>query len=157
MNSSLAPSLYEKYGGIEGIRPVVSSFYGKILSDESLAPYFAHLDMDRMMDHQTRFLSVVLGGPNLYQGRPLQAAHKRLNVTEDAFASVATHLKAALEEAGVEPQDVATILGVVAGAKGDVVSSEAAPTPEPAETDRSPLGLGSESSHREPLGSPATV
>jgi hemoglobin len=116
-------TLYDKYGGFSGISPIVSNFYDKILKEDSLAGYFNNVDMERLIDHQTRFLCVALGGPAEYKGKQLKTAHTHLNITDGAFAKVAGILKEALEEAGVEPGDVTAILGIVASTKGDIVKT----------------------------------
>jgi hemoglobin len=117
----MAQTLYDKYGGFPAISGIVTDFYDRLLKSKSLESYFAHVDMERLMDHQTKFLCMVLGGPNNYTGRALDAAHQRLNITPEAFGEVAGHLKVALEKAGVHSDDVSTILGVVAGTQGQVV------------------------------------
>jgi len=119
----MAQSLYDKYGGFPAISSIVTDFYDRLLKSNSLSPYFQSVDMERLMDHQTKFLCMVLGGPNNYTGRALDAAHSRLNITPQAFGEVAGHLKAALEKAGVHGDDVSAILGVVAGTQNQIVKT----------------------------------
>ncbi len=109
----MSETLYDKYGGFAGISTVVHLFYDKIKRSEQLSSYFEDVDMARLIDHQTQFLCGVLGGPATYTGRSLEAAHRSLSVTAEAFAEVARLLGEALEEAGVEQEDIDTILGVV--------------------------------------------
>jgi hemoglobin len=116
-------SLYDKYGGFVAISQIVHAFYDKVLASPTLDRYFADVDMTRMIDHQTKFLCKVLGGPDNYNGRALEAAHRRLDVTPAAFDEVATLLAESLGEAGVEQADVATILGVVGSVRGHVVKA----------------------------------
>ncbi|MFN3198879.1 MAG: group I truncated hemoglobin [Bradymonadia bacterium] len=118
----MSQSLYEKYGGFATISAVVHDFYDKILASDTLKPWFEGVEMSRLIDHQTKFLCSVLGGPEQYTGRQLAAAHRRLSITPEAFDEVAELLVEALEDAGVEDADIQTIAGVVTGAKGDVVS-----------------------------------
>lgn len=119
----MGQTLYQKYGEFAGISGVVHDFYDRLLESEDLEGYFAGIDMTRLMDHQTKFLCKVLGGPDNYSGRAMQAAHAGLNITHGAFDEVARHLAEALEEAGVEPTDIQAILSVVEGARNDVVSA----------------------------------
>lgn len=119
----MADTLYDKYGGFPTVSALVVRFYDRVVASPSLAPYFAQADMPQLIDHQTQFLCMVLGGPNNYQGRGLRTAHARMNITEGAFAEVAGHLKDTLEEGGVAAEDVAAILGVVASAKSDVLGT----------------------------------
>ena len=115
-------TLYDKYGGFPAVSTIVHNFYDKILASQSLEKFFAGVDMDRLIDHQVKFLCMVLGGPNNYSGRQLGAAHANLKIDKGAFGEVAQHLKASLEEAGVEPQDVGTILGVVASTASQIIT-----------------------------------
>lgn len=115
--------LYDKYGGFAAISQIVHTFYDKVLASPTLDPYFARVDMPALIEHQTRFLCKVLGGPDNYAGRAMRAAHQRHAITPEAFAEVAGLLKESLEEAHVEPRDVETILSVVASVRGDVVAT----------------------------------
>lgn len=116
-------TIYDRFGGIPGVSKAVVLFYDKIRADRSLAPYFANVDMPKLMDHQTKFLVSILGGPKQYTGADLKTAHARLSITDDAFNAVAGHLKATLEECGASDADIGTILGVVGGARGDIVTA----------------------------------
>src|SRR6478735_9256438 len=102
-------SLYDKYGGFGGISGVVHDFYKRIQRSASLKKYFANTDMDKLIDHQIKFLCKVLGGPDNYDGRTLDRAHVKMKIDDAAFNEVGGHLKDALEAAGVEAQDVQTI------------------------------------------------
>lgn len=114
-------SLFHKYGGFSSVGSVVLSFYEKILDTEELVPYFDGIDMERLIGHQTDFLCMILGGPAHYSGRDLRAAHQRLHISEPDFFTVADLLEEALEEAGLEDEDIEAIIKVVAGTKKDIV------------------------------------
>ncbi len=100
---------------------IVREFYLQILLSPTLKPYFAGANMERLIDHQTKFIAHVLGGPAEYTGRELSVAHARLRITEEAFGEVATILKETLEDAGMEAADVDAVMGIVAGARAAVV------------------------------------
>lgn len=117
----MSESLYDKYGGFASVSAIVGDFYERLLRSESLGKYFDSVDMTRLMDHQTKFLCMVLGGPDNYEGRTLVKAHTGLNITEEAFGEVAGHLKDSLSQAGVEGADIDTIIGVVASKSAEVI------------------------------------
>src|SRR5215216_2493709 len=94
-------SLYERLGGSENIEAVVADFYQRILSDPTLKPIFANIEMDHLRRHQVRFISYALGGPNQYSGRSMRRAHEGLGISEDQFDAVAGHLVDALATYGV--------------------------------------------------------
>lgn len=133
-------SLYDKYGGFAGISSVVHDFYKRIQGSASLKKFFANTDMDKLIDHQIKFLCKVLGGPDNYDGRGLDRAHKMMKIDDSAFNEVGGHLKGALEAAGVEDKDVQTILGVVESVRGNIVTVKktVAETPAPAPAQEAP-------------------
>lgn len=114
-------TLYDKYGGFATVNKLVQSFYGKVAESEELAPYFAGVDVQKLMDHQTRFFSEILGGPVKYTGRQLNNVHAKLAITEEAFSEVAELLEETLEDMEVEEDDIETIMEIVGGVKSDIV------------------------------------
>ena len=119
-------TLFEKYGGVPTVSRIVSRFYREVLERPALQPYFEGVDMRRLIDHQVKFISHVLGQPaSVYEGRTLGAAHGHLGITAAAFAEVADILQKVLVEAGMEPADVATVMAAVAGSRGAIVQDAA--------------------------------
>ncbi len=117
-------TLYDKYGGFATIHTIVKNFYRDVLSEESLKPYFARVSMDFLIQHQTDFLSQVLGGPIQYKGRTLREAHQVLRISKTDFDLVAKLLQENLEDAGVEDADVETIMNIVASTLPDIVFTD---------------------------------
>ncbi len=117
-------SLYEKYGGLPTIIPIVESFYRRVLANDRLQPYFRGVDLQKLSDHQVNFIAAAMGAPSgIYTGRSLREAHAHLQVTEDTFALVAQALEDSLREAGVEEEDVTTMVSAIVGLKGEVVAA----------------------------------
>ena len=116
-------TLFEKIGGLAPIGQVVRQFYRDVLSSPRLAHHFEGIEMERLIDHQTKFLSHALGGPVEYSGRSLAASHKNLNISREDFAEVAQILQEALEDAGLTDEDIAQIMEVVGGTQDAVVTA----------------------------------
>ena len=115
-------TLFDKYGGVPTVSRIVSRFYREVLERPTLQPYFQGVDMPRLINHQVKFISHVLGQPaSVYEGRTLGAAHGALRITSEAFSEVAEILRRTLTEAGMEPVDIATVMGAVAGAREAIV------------------------------------
>lgn len=121
----MSQSLYDKYGGFKTINGIVQSFYDKIEATESLDKYFENVDMSALVEHQTRFICTVLGGPEAYKV-DLKESHKHLNIIEDDFMTVGGLLQEALTEAGMEQADIEAVMGIVVSTKGDIVTGKAA-------------------------------
>lgn len=116
-------SLFEKYGGFDTIRKVVNELYDALEVNEITAPYFENSDIRALMDHQVKFLSQVLGGPQQYTGKAISVAHTGMKISETAFFAVAQTVQDILEDNGVEDEDVASIIALLAGLKDDIVEA----------------------------------
>jgi hemoglobin len=116
-------TLFEKYGGVPTVSRIVSAFYREVLSRPTLQPCFQGVDMPRLIDHQVKFISYVLGQPaSVYEGRALGAAHMDAGITGEAFAEVAQILQSTLEGAGMAPNDISSVMSTVAGTRAAIVT-----------------------------------
>ena len=116
-------TLFDKYGGVPTVSRIVSRFYRDVLDRPKLQPYFEGVDMRRLIDHQVKFISHVLGQPaSVYEGRTLSAAHGGLRITGAAFGEVAQILKQTLLDAGMDTADVDRVMATVAGAREAIVA-----------------------------------
>lgn len=119
-----AASDYEKVGGGRAVAGVVDHFYELVLSDPSLAPFFHDVDMARLKRHQVLLVSQALGGPVTYDGRALGEAHAGMDISNDNFGRVVDHLVTAMSNAGVTPDIIERVGGVLGAAKPDIVTAE---------------------------------
>ena len=120
----MSKSLFERIGGDSAVRATVMKMYDKILSDSELAPFFDHIDVEKLRLSQSAFVTYAFGGPNHYTGKSLRTAHAGAvshGLSDRHFDLVAGHLKAAMEELGV-PQDlISEALAIVGGTRKDVL------------------------------------
>jgi hemoglobin len=123
----LAGSLFEKYGGFASVSRVVLSFYDRVLDSERLSPYFSGVDMRRQVEHQTAFMSSVMGGPASHSNEVLRQVHAHLKVTEADFDELVELLRETFEDFDFAPEDIESIIAdirarqpfIVSGGKGD--------------------------------------
>jgi hemoglobin len=92
------------------VRIAVDQLYDRLLADTELAPYFAGQDMARLSRHLRPFIAVAAGGPGLYRGRDMRAAHAGLAITDAHFDRTVEHLVAVLRNLAVD-DDVIDELG----------------------------------------------
>lgn len=118
-------TLFESLGGFARVRLIVSDFYEKVLDSEILGPYFQQVDMRRLIDHQTKFISAIMGGPAAFTDEQIARAHARLDITPAAFAEMAALLRETLEDFGVPDADVERLHAHVLGMQPQVVGGEA--------------------------------
>ena len=107
-------TIFERYGGFASVRKIVSTFYDYVLDDAVMAPYFAGIDMRRQIDHQSKFISAMMGGPASYSDDHLRRVHARLGITHDDFLVMASLLQEALEDHALAPADVQAVMHEIA-------------------------------------------
>ena len=117
----MSRSMFERYGGFKTVRGIVSAFYEKMLDSEATAPYFANTDMRRLLDHQSKFIASLMGGPASYSNDELRRIHERLGIDEAAFREAATLLEEALEDLDVAADDISEVLDAFTARKPYIV------------------------------------
>jgi len=118
----MARTIFERYGGFAKINRIVTAFYDKMLESPVTAPYFAHTDMRMLIDHQTKFVATVTGGPASYDDEVLEKVHARLGITEEAFLEAVSLLKETLQEFGLAEGDVSTVIAEIVRRKNFIVA-----------------------------------
>jgi len=99
-------TVFERYGGFAKVSRVVMSFYDKMLGSPLTAPYFSNTDMKRLIDHQTKFIATVMGGPASYTNEHLERVHAHLGITEQAFSESVEMLRETLEDFNFADEDI---------------------------------------------------
>jgi hemoglobin len=105
----MSRTIFERYGGFAHVSRVVSSFYDKMLDSPLTSPFFANTDMRTLIDHQTKFIAYLMGGPASYTDDHLERVHGRLRITEAAFNEAVLLLKETLEDHGFDDSDVGIV------------------------------------------------
>lgn len=119
-------TLFQRIGGFAQVRKIVSEFYDRVLEEEELASYFRGSDMRRLIDHQTKMISSMLGGPGSVSEEHLRRAHRPLDIRADHFDQVADILRETLEDAGLEAADVDAVDAQVRALKDAIVAAPSA-------------------------------
>jgi hemoglobin len=104
-------SLFDRVGGFGTLSKIVLSFYDRVLDDDVLAPYFADVDMRRLIDHQTKFVAFLMGGPASYTDEHLRLAHARLGIDSAAFDRMTALMRETLEDFRMADRDVDSVIG----------------------------------------------
>jgi hemoglobin len=115
-------SIFHRVGGFAAVSGVVSDFYAETLADDLLAPYFAGIDMARQIDHQTKFVASLMGGPASFTDEHLGRVHARLKITPAAFNRMITVFRETLEDHGLDETDIGLIIGEMNARRHFVVS-----------------------------------
>ena len=117
-------TMFERYGGFGSVHRLVLSFYDKMLDSDLMAPYFDHIDMPKLIDHQTKFVSQIMGGPAFYSNNVLEQVHRNLNITQEAFDEMNAILKMTLEEFNFQTEDVHTIMADIKSRQPYIVNGK---------------------------------
>ena len=118
-------NLYELIGGRRTIEAATECFYERVLLDETLKPFVKEADRTNLKSRQVMFLSMLLGG-RVYMGKDLGDAHARvrdLGLNDAHFDLFLKHLREALEEVGVEPENAAKVLQPLENKRKHVLDS----------------------------------
>jgi hemoglobin len=121
----MAGTMFERYGGFASVSKIVMSLYDKVLDSDITGPYFEEVDMRRRIDHQTKFVSQVMGGPAVYTNEQLEQLHEHLDITDDAFKEVMTLFEETLEDFEFESDDIRSIMRDLESRKPWIVSQDA--------------------------------
>jgi hemoglobin len=124
----VAQTSFERAGGFATVRLVVSTFYDLVLESPDLSPYFEHIEMRRLIDHQTRFISAVMGGPAAYTDDHLARVHAPLGITQEHFEAAVALLREAMEDHGVQAADIDDVEREVRRREPAIVSADQAAT-----------------------------
>jgi hemoglobin len=114
-------TVYERYGGFASVSRVVLDFYDRILDDDELGAFFEDVDMTRIVDHQTKFIATLLGGPASYTDEQIRALHRHLAISDPHFDRLKALLAETLADHGFAAEDIAFVTAGFERRRGLVV------------------------------------
>ncbi len=123
-------SFYDQIGGMPVVAHIVSRFYAGVAADEVLRPMYVPEDLadGSAAQRLTLFLAQYWGGPTTYSER---RGHPRLRMRHSPFAVTPTardhwlqHFRAALDGAGLTPDQDAKFWGYVTYAAEFMINAE---------------------------------
>jgi hemoglobin len=114
-------TVYERHGGFASVSRIVLDFYDRILDDDELGAFFDDVDMTRIVDHQTKFIATLLGGPASYTDEQIRALHRHLAITDQHFDRLKVLLAETLADHGLAADDVAHVIAGFERRRGLVV------------------------------------
>jgi hemoglobin len=103
-------TMFERYGGLAFVTRFVLSFYDRVLASIQLASFFANSDMQRLVEHQAKFISTVMGGPTSYSNAVLREVHEHLDIDDQAFDEMIFLFKATLKDFKIADIDAEAII-----------------------------------------------
>lgn len=117
-------SLYSRLGGYDAIAAVTDEFITRLATDPQLSRFFVGLSSDskkRIRQHIVDQLCEATGGPCIYTGRNMKAAHAGLGISETDWEISVKYLVATLEKFKVPEKEKGELLGALNTLKADIV------------------------------------
>ena len=105
----MSQSIFERHGGFANVSRIVMSFYDLVLDSPVISPYFADTDMKRLIDHQTKFISYLMGGPASFSDEHLERVHRHMDIDRRAFDVMVELLTETLEDFDFDTADIAAV------------------------------------------------
>jgi hemoglobin len=118
----MSQTMFDRYGGFATVRRIVSAFYDKVLDSPGLAAHFEHVEMRRLVDHQAKFISSLLGGPASFTDEHLRRVHARRGITTGEFRELVALLRETLEDFDFANEDIANVIDAVRRREGVIVA-----------------------------------
>lgn len=114
-------SIYDEIGGFAKLRNIITSFYDNVLEIDELATLFEGANMERLIDHQTKFFTSLLGGPISFTDDEIKHAHMRLNINSERFEMTKDCLEDTLNDFDLSDEHVKAILAAFEGKRELIV------------------------------------
>ncbi|MEM7224126.1 MAG: group 1 truncated hemoglobin [Pseudomonadota bacterium] len=121
----MSDSLFQKYGGFAVVSRVVLSFYDKVMDSDQIGDYFEDIDLKKVVDHQTKFMSSLLGGPASYSNEHLKVIHAPLGISDPDMDEMIELLAETLDEFGFEAADRNAVLSEIEARRSCIVDRDA--------------------------------
>jgi hemoglobin len=138
MDETTNVSFYEAVGGEETFRRLTHLFYQGVAADPQLRSVYPSKDLGPAEEHLRLFLIQYWGGPATYnelRGHPrLRMRHRHFKIGEAERDAWLGHMRAALDQIGLEPALDAQLWDYLVMAAHSLVNA-------PAEPGRPDLGL----------------
>lgn len=104
-------TLFDKYGGIPGVRELVRQFHERFIAKPTLRRYFDGVDPQKLIQHHVEMIAYAMGKPSAaFQPQKMAADHHPRGITLSAYEQVINIFRQVLLDASVEGRDIAEII-----------------------------------------------
>lgn len=118
----MAATLYERLGGADGIRRLVTDIVDNHYRNPLIRTRFEQVkDRAALERHSFEFLCAGSGGPQAYSGKDLPSAHRGMNVSEQELIAAIDDIVAAMTKNRIEQTAQGEVVAILYSLKGDVL------------------------------------
>ena len=114
-------SLYERLGGSDGIRAIAKDLVALHRCNPRIAPRFAAGDVASLENAAATFFITGTGGPAVYRGKDMRAAHRGMNIGAAELVAVLDDALEALSRNGIGQREQEEVLFILYGMRGDIL------------------------------------
>ncbi len=115
-------SLYRAWGGKDGIRAVMDDFVPRLKADTRIGHFFKETATQHLAGQLTDQLCQLAGGPCVYEGPDMKAAHEEMGVRRADFHALVELLQRSMAAKGIAFADQNRMLALLAPMHRDVVT-----------------------------------
>lgn len=135
-------TLYERLGGQDGIDAIVNDFVSRVLADprvnferkgvqtggflkigQTSAEWNANAgSIATLKQHMAQFLALSTGGPTIYEGKDMKAAHANMKITNAEFDASVGDLKMSLDKLNVPSDEQKELLAIIESTRPQIAS-----------------------------------
>lgn len=117
----MSKSLFERLGGIIGITNIANDVVDNHLANKTIATRFSESDIPKLKNAAATFFIAGTGGPDVYRGKDLLAAHKGMNISAVEFMSVLDDALSALKKNNIEQREQEEVLFALYSMRSQIV------------------------------------
>lgn len=114
-------SLYERLGASEGITRLAGDVIDNHLANPAITNRFAKSDPAMLKNAAATFFISITGGPQVYKGKDLLAAHKGMNIAVTEFNAMLDDALAALAKNKIGQREQEEVLFALYSMRAQVV------------------------------------
>ncbi len=115
-------ALYRAWGGEAGIRAVVQDFVPRLVAHPRIGHFFKDTNRQHLAQQLTAQLCQVAGGPCVYEGADMKAAHRDMGVGRGDFNALVEALQQSMDARGLPFAAQAAMLARLAPMHRDIVA-----------------------------------
>jgi hemoglobin len=118
------PTLYTRLGGTVAIASVVDTFLAEVTMDTVINARFVNLPGERLTALRQNLIDQICagtGGPCIYMGKSMLAAHTGMNIRQAEFDALVGDLITSLDKHNVPEAEKTELLNVLGPMQTDIV------------------------------------
>lgn len=111
-------TLFDKCGGFSTVSKIVLTLYDRLLEDDDVGPFFDDVDLPKLIDHQTKFVSSLMGGPASFTDDQILRAHRKMEIKHHHVDRLKEILTGVLTDYEVDADDIGIIVEAFEARRG---------------------------------------